>query len=38
MIDINKLCLFIEEKIKDDFLIGLIKRLFECEVVGIEAK
>ena len=33
---VNKLCLFIEEKIKDDFLIGLIKRLFECEVVGIE--
>ena len=30
------LCLFIEEKIKDGSLIGLIKRLFECEVVGIE--
>ena len=29
-------CLFIEEKIKDGSLIGLIKRLFECEVVGIE--
>ena len=28
--------MFIEEKIKDDSLIGLIKRLFECEVVGIE--
>ena len=35
---VNKLCLFIEEKIKDFSLIGLIKRLFECEVVGIEAK
>ena len=35
---VNKLCLFIEEKIKDVSLIGLIKRLFECEVVGIEAK
>nr|XP_023918690.1 nuclear intron maturase 3, mitochondrial-like [Quercus suber] len=33
---VNKLCLFIEEKIKDVSLIGLIKRLFECEVVGIE--
>ena len=33
-----KLCLFIVEKIKDVSLIGLIKRLFECEVVGIEAK
>ena len=30
------MCLFIEEKIKDDSLIGGIKRLFECEVVGIE--
>ena len=31
-----KLCLFIVEKIKDVSLIGLIKRLFECdcEVVG----
>ena len=26
---VNKLCLFIEEKIKDGSLIGLIKRLFE---------
>lgn len=33
---VNKLCLFIEEKIKDGFFIGIIKRLFECEVVGIE--
>ena len=33
---VNKLCLFIEEKIKDDSLIGLIKRFFECKVVGIE--
>ena len=30
------LCLFIEEKIKDGSLIGLVKRLFKCEVVGIE--
>ncbi|KAK4580868.1 hypothetical protein RGQ29_024496 [Quercus rubra] len=30
------LCLFIGEKIKDGSLIGLIKRLFECEVMGIE--
>ncbi|KAK7824488.1 nuclear intron maturase 3 [Quercus suber] len=33
---VNKLCLFIEEKIKDVSLIGLIKRLFECEVVQSE--
>ncbi|GMY19121.1 nuclear intron maturase 3, mitochondrial-like [Fagus crenata] len=33
---VNKLCLFIEEKIKDGFFIGIIKRLFECEVAGIE--
>ena len=30
------LCLFIEGKIKDGSLIGLIKRLFEYEVVRIE--
>ena len=30
----NKLCLFIEEKIKDGSLIGLIKRMFECEGGG----
>ncbi|KAK4580834.1 hypothetical protein RGQ29_024472 [Quercus rubra] len=33
---VNKLCLFIEVKIKDGSLIGLIKRLFECEVVRID--
>lgn len=33
---VNKLCFFIEEKIKDRILIDIIKRLFECEVVGIE--
>ena len=30
------MCLFIEVKIKDGSLIGLIKRLFECEVVRID--
>ncbi|GLT98224.1 hypothetical protein SLE2022_157380 [Rubroshorea leprosula] len=34
--NIDKLCLFIEEKIKDMMLIGMLKRLFECEVVSIE--
>ncbi|GLT51239.1 hypothetical protein SLA2020_246610 [Shorea laevis] len=34
--NIDKLCLFIEEKIKDMMLIGMLKRLFECEVVRIE--
>ncbi|GKV26347.1 hypothetical protein SLEP1_g35672 [Rubroshorea leprosula] len=34
--NIDKLCLFIEEKIKDIMLIGMLKRLFECEVVSIE--
>jgi len=33
---VNKLCFSIEEKIKDSILIDIIKRLFECEVLGIE--
>ncbi|KAL5546474.1 hypothetical protein UlMin_006161 [Ulmus minor] len=33
---VNNLCMFVEEKIKDEMLIDIIKRLFECEVVQIE--
>ncbi|XP_041024485.1 nuclear intron maturase 3, mitochondrial [Juglans microcarpa x Juglans regia] len=33
---VNRLCLFIEEKINDRILINIINTLFECEVVGIE--
>lgn len=33
---VNKLCLIIKEKIKDEALIDVIKRLFELEVVRIE--
>jgi hypothetical protein len=33
---VNKLCFSIEEKINDSILIDIIKRLFECEVLGIE--
>ncbi|GLT51234.1 hypothetical protein SLA2020_246570 [Shorea laevis] len=34
--NIDKLCLSIEEKIKDMMLMDMLKRLFECEVVRIE--
>ncbi|XP_031110385.1 nuclear intron maturase 3, mitochondrial [Ipomoea triloba] len=33
---VDKLCLFIEEKIKDKGLIDLVKRLCECEAISIE--
>lgn len=33
---VDKLCKVMEEKISDEGLIGLIKRLFECEIVSIE--
>ncbi|KAL6138032.1 hypothetical protein ACLB2K_063320 [Fragaria x ananassa] len=33
---VSKLCLFMEEKIEDEVLIGIIKTLFECGVVRIE--
>ncbi|XP_012575420.2 nuclear intron maturase 3, mitochondrial [Cicer arietinum] len=33
---VEKLCLFIERKVKDYVLIDLIKRLFECKVLVIE--
>ena len=33
---VDKLCLVIEEKIKDTVLIGIIRKLFECEVLQIE--
>ena len=34
--NVNKLCLIIEEKIKDTVLIGIVRKLFECEVLQIE--
>ena len=34
--NVDKLCLFMEEKIKDRVLIDIIKRLFECGVLRIE--
>ncbi|KDP26219.1 hypothetical protein JCGZ_22465 [Jatropha curcas] len=34
--NLDKLCLFIEEKIKDRILIDVIKRLFHCGVLRIE--
>lgn len=34
--NVDKLCLFIKEKINDRFLIDVIKRLFECGVLRIE--
>ncbi|KAH7557174.1 hypothetical protein JRO89_XS11G0066300 [Xanthoceras sorbifolium] len=34
--NVDKLCLFIGEKIKDTMLIDLIKRLFDCEILKIE--
>ena len=34
--NVDKLCLIIEEKIKDTVLIGIIRKLFECEVLQIE--
>ncbi|EEF28708.1 nuclear intron maturase 3, mitochondrial [Ricinus communis] len=34
--NLDKLCLFIEEKINDGVLIDVIKRLFECGVLNIE--
>lgn len=33
---VYKLCLIIEEKIKDKALIDLVKRLYECEVISVE--
>ncbi|KAM6596497.1 hypothetical protein CsatA_007021 [Cannabis sativa] len=33
---VDKLCMFIQEKINDKILIDIIKRLFECKVVAIE--
>ncbi|KAK9267034.1 hypothetical protein L1049_007391 [Liquidambar formosana] len=33
---VDKLCLIIEEKIQDGFLIDFIRRLFECEALQIE--
>ncbi|CAN4089839.1 unnamed protein product [Withania somnifera] len=33
---VDKLCKVMEEKISDEALIGLIKRLFECEIVSIQ--
>lgn len=34
--NVDKLCLFIGEKIKDSVLIGIIRKLFDCEVLQIE--
>ncbi|OMO60187.1 reverse transcriptase [Corchorus olitorius] len=34
--NVDKLCLFLGEKIKDAMLIDVIKKLFECQVVRIE--
>lgn len=34
--NVHKLCTFIGEKIKDDMLIDVIKKLFECQVVSVE--
>ncbi|PPR99199.1 hypothetical protein GOBAR_AA21461 [Gossypium barbadense] len=34
--NVDKLCLFIGEKIKDAMLIDVIKKLFECDVVRVE--
>ncbi|KAJ9181031.1 hypothetical protein P3X46_009206 [Hevea brasiliensis] len=34
--NVDKLCLFMEEKIKDRILIDVIKKLFECGVLKIE--
>ncbi|KAH0972368.1 hypothetical protein GBA52_024524 [Prunus armeniaca] len=33
---VNKLCMFMQEKIEDESLINVIKRLFECGAVRIE--
>ncbi|KAJ4706283.1 RNA-directed DNA polymerase reverse transcriptase [Melia azedarach] len=33
---VEKLCLFMGEKIKDTMLVDMIKRLFECEILRIE--
>lgn len=33
---VNKLCLIVAEKVNNEILIDLIKRLFELEVVRIE--
>lgn len=33
---VNRLCLFMHEKIEDEILINIIKRLFECSVVTVE--
>lgn len=33
---VDKLCFFIEDKIQDRLLIDIIRKLFECEVVGVE--